>query len=396
MRIFQLGFAVICTVAAVGMAGCNGSNSTSPQPLPTVASTSYTLQQTITFPGVPPAAGTFSFDISFVDTPAGQYYLADRNTKGVDVISTSTLQYLLTAGAGSFQGPGTPGPGGSPAVNGGPNGVVPVGNAIVFAGDGNSTMKVVNVVTGALVATIPAVNPYTGPAIPAICGAPGTPTTGAANARVDEMAFDPTDNIVLGINDAACPPFGIFYSAVAPYAVLGSISFSTATGGAEQPAWDPAQHKFIMALPSTVANPGGEIDLIDPQTHLVTNTFPETSCNSAGTALGKNETLFLGCGSTAPANIVTMNATTGHVINTIPNLGGCDEVWYNPGADRFYAACSNNPSGPKLVIADGNGALLTTVASSTGAHSVAVDANTDHVFVPQRVAPNIGVTVFGH
>jgi DNA-binding beta-propeller fold protein YncE len=147
-----------------------------------------------------------------------------------------------------------------------------------------------------------------------------------------------------------------------------------------------------MALPSTIANPNGEIDLIDPHTHAVVKVFAEAgACNANGTALGQNETLFLGCSSTG--EILTINAVTGATVNTISGFGGCDEVWYNPTANRFYAACSNNTSGPVLVVADGTGKLITSFPTSTGAHSVAVDPATDHIFVPTQ---KLGLQVYSH
>ena len=384
-------------LAAAGLttflAACGGGSSSiattpiSPPTGPVTQPTSYVLNTALTFPGFPPATGTGSFDISFVDPTTHQYYLADRSTGGIDVFNTGSLTYVFTAGKFAGVKPALPS-GGSAS---GPNGVVSIGNSIVFAGDGDSSMKVVNVGSGTNIATIFPTNPYTGPAIPAICGGAGVPTTGAGNARMDEMAYDPADGIVLGINDAACPPFGTFFSTTAPYNILGYVSFTTATGGAEQPVWDPAQAKFIMALPSTVANPGGEIDLIDPHSFAVTKKFPETNCNANGIALGLNETLFLGCSGTS--QIITLNATTGTQTNSIPGFGGCDEVWYNPGADRFYGGCSNNPSGPVVVVANGSGGFVTSIATSTGAHSVAVDPATDHVFVPTQ---KLGIQVYGH
>jgi hypothetical protein len=390
-------FGKIATLAGlVGiLAGCNGGT-TPAAGIGKVNQNAYGLSQAVTFANWPPAAGAVpavsSFDISFIDPSVNQYYVADRNNAGVSVINTQTLTFVTTAAAGKFQGYKPNGPGNSPATNAGPNGLVPIGNGIVFAGDGDSTLKVVNVNTGALLQTQPAVNPYTGAALPATCGAPGTPTTGAGNQRLDEMAYDPADGIVLAINDAACPPFGTFYSTTAPYAAVGSIAYTTANGGAEQPTWDPTQKQFIQPLPTTIANPNGEVDLVDPHSFLVTKVFGlPSNCQPNGTALGQNETLFLGCSATG--EILTINATTGAVLNTIPGLGGCDEVWYNPTANRFYAGCSNNASGPVFVVADGSGNLITSVATSTGAHSIAVDPATDHIFLPTQKS---GVQVYTH
>ncbi len=387
MQLRRIGISCAAALAAAGLTACNGGATSTP-PGGTV-STQVVQNGAIAIPGVPPATGTFSFDISYVDPVANQYYLADRTTDGVDVVNTSNFQYVLTAGAKSFTGLGIGNP---PAANtGGPNGIVPIGNSLVMAGDGNNTLKVVNVATGALVATVPAVNPYTGPPLPATCGGTGKPTTGAANLRVDEMAYDPTDQVVLTINDASCPPFGTFFNALPPYNILGSVAFTTANAGAEQPTWDPGQKKFIVALPATIANPGGEVDLLDPKTFAISSVYGETNCNANGTALGQNETLFLGC-SAVTGPLLTVNATNGAILNSIPNMGGADEVFYSPGANRFYSGSSNNAGGPLLVIVDGSGNLIQSIPTSAGAHSVAADA-TGRAYVPQRAT---GVTTYFH
>jgi hypothetical protein len=385
---------------AAGLAACGSGGQAYTAPTATTYSTAYTFNSAITFAHWPPAAGstppTSSFDISATDPVLNFDFIADRNNAGVTVLSTATQTYVRTAGAGLFAGFKPNGPGNAPATNAGPNGLVEIGNGsgIVFAGDGDSTLKVVNVNTGALLQTQgPTVNPYTGIPLPATCGGAGTPTTGAANQRLDEMDYDPADGIVLAINDAACPPFGTFFSTTAPYAAIGAgIAFTTANGGAEQPRWDPGQNLFIQPLPTTIANPNGELDLINPKTETIVKVIPEPSnCEANGLALGKNETLFLACSATG--EILTLNAVTGAVINTIVGLGGCDEAWYNPSSNRFFAGCSNNASGPVLVIADGSGNLIQSIPTSTGAHSVAVDQVSDHIFLPTQKA---GVQVYVH
>ena len=62
------------------------------------------------------------------------------------------------------------------------------------------------------------------------------------------------------------------------------------------------------------------------------------------------------------------------------NVGGSDEVWFNPGDNRYYLAESGLQN---LGIIDA--ATLTFVAeveSGLGAHSVAADLATNHIFVP--------------
>ena len=377
---FRLGVvSVMGITAAAALAACGSGGTTSPP----AGSTSYVTRSVVTIPGVPPATGTFSFDISYIDTGVSQYYLADRTTSGVDVVDTTSGKYVLTAGAGSFTGTGIAGP--TASSTGGPNGIVPVGSGIVFAGDGNSTLKVVNVSNGTLVATVPTVNPYKGPNLPC-----GKPTSGTANLRLDEMAYDPTDNVVLAINDSSCPAFGTFFSSQAPYAILGAIALPNATSttgavGAEQPVWDPTQGKFLVAIPVGLTNPGGEVDVVDPKAYTISSVLPTTNCNPNGTALGPNETLFLGCNNvTASAELLTINAATGATISTIPGFGGCDEVWYSPAVNHFYGGCSNNVNGgPALIVANGNGGLINPVSVPAGSHSVAADGS-GRAWVPER------------
>jgi hypothetical protein len=124
----------------------------------------------------------------------------------------------------------------------------------------------------------------------------------------------------------------------------------------------------------------------------ITNVFPTPNCNPNGTALGPNETLFLGCGSVAStAQIETINAATGTLISTIPGFGGCDEVWYSPAVNRFYGGCGNNVSGPTLIVANASGGLIIPVGTAAGSHSVAADSS-GRAWVPERA---VGINIFG-
>lgn len=397
MRYIRLG---LLWALAVGLSACSsgggGGNSLANPPVVSNPPTNYNgsfIQ--VSVPNVPPKSGTWSFDISFVDPTLHEYLLADRTNSGVDLVSLVNESFLGTAGAGGFVGLNPAGSNFS-----GPNGVVTIGNGNAMAGDGNSTTKVVNVNSMSVIANIPNVNPYTGPPLLALagnqCNATGTPTSGAANGRADELAYDPADNEVLIINDVACPGFGTFISTIPPFNVLGTVTFLTATAGVEQPTWDPTQHKFLVAVPATTANIGGEVDVIDPKTFAIGPIYPEpNSCAGAGTALGPNETLFLGCGN-VNGPLVLMNATNGATVATVAGSGGCDEVWYNPNANRFYGACSNYAGGANIAVVTATGTLIQAIPTGTGAHSVAVDPYTDRIYAPQRASGWNGITIINH
>ena len=390
-----LGKILILGGLTLGLAAC-GSSSSGSTPVAPPALT--TPPATYSFTGLVlggPATG--SFDIGFVDENAHQYYLADRSTKGIDVVNTLTSAYLGTAGAGSFAGLGTAVPGFSRNPNAGPNGDVSLGNGLVAAGDGNSTLKIVSVasISGSVVATVNIPNPYTGPNLPPnICqgttgATTGAPTVGAGNFRVDEMAYDPTDNVIAAVNDNSCPVFISFVQGTAPYALLGQVALTTANGGGEQSVWDPGQGLFLTAIPSTTTNAGGEIDEFSPKTFTKTGVLPlPAGCNPSGLALGKSETYVAACSS----SMLTFNGVTGAVLNNYPGPAP-DEVWYNPAANRFYGGSSTPGT---LTVLDGSGNLIANVPTASGSHSVAVESANDHVFVPESSGSSIGINIFDH
>src|SRR6266436_3354204 len=144
------------------------------------------------------------FDISFVDPVIGQYFLADRTNKAVDVVDTATntlvTQLKATPPFAGFTGNND---------TSGPDGVITVGHKEVWAGDGNSTIKVISLLTGATTHVI---------------------NTGGKN-RADELCLDPRDKLVLMANDAETPfPFVTLIS-TETYSVLKTIVMN-GTGGA--------------------------------------------------------------------------------------------------------------------------------------------------------------------
>src|SRR5438874_3129419 len=131
-----------------------------------------------------------SFDIGFVDPRIGIYVLADRTNAAIDVITTDNNKLVNQLKAG-FAGP----QGGNNDIAG-PDGVIIVDHREVWAGDGDSTVKIFDV---------------------AGCDETSTPThtiaTGtAADNRADEMCYDPSDNLIMVANNAASPPFASLIS----------------------------------------------------------------------------------------------------------------------------------------------------------------------------------------
>src|SRR6516225_7940806 len=138
-----------------------------------------------------PTTKLSSFDISFVDPtpfpghPDGLYYLADRSNKALDVIDIATETLFGQIGGNGPMQANFTGDTGSTNTSG-PDGVA-AAFPCIFAGNGNSTLLSFN---GAVDFTKVA----------------GMINTGG-KFRVDEMAIDPADGLVIAANNADDPPF---------------------------------------------------------------------------------------------------------------------------------------------------------------------------------------------
>src|SRR6058998_2272874 len=91
-----------------------------------------------------PGNPIISSDIAWVDPGTERYYLADRSNFGVDIIDAENNVWV--GRVTGFVGVTTTNTGGTSTTNGpGPNGVLVTPNRRLWAGDGNSTVRVANV-----------------------------------------------------------------------------------------------------------------------------------------------------------------------------------------------------------------------------------------------------------
>jgi DNA-binding beta-propeller fold protein YncE len=328
----------------------------------------YKLIATISIPGF----GN-GFDISWVDSEASRYYLANRGNATavppvpahIDVIDTRRLKLLDPL---PVHAPG--------------NGVVVIrtrnhddseeGAKELWLGDARSFVEVIDLRTRSIVADIP---------------------TGGT-ARADELAYDPLHHIIIVANDQDATPFVTFIS-TRTRTVLGTLPYPQAAGfGLEQPVWNPNTRRFYLSVPGTTSNPQGEVDEIDPLKMAVTRVFPAV-CNPGeapqGLALIPHQRLVTSCGD-------IMRVRDGKVLKTVAGLG-IDEIWFNPGDERVYFAGGpdfiNNPTVP--VLDTESSTLVATIVVGTPppplrfTHSVAADSENNRVFVP---ISGVGVKVY--
>jgi len=319
----------------------------------------YKLLTTISVPG-----GLVGNDISWVDSASGRYYLADRGNATstpvvrprIDVIDIEHDQFVTSIALPSAS-----------------NGVLSISRAHeIWVGLNDSTVAVISTDTNAITNII---------------------ETGGT-ARADEIAYDPADHVILIANDRDTPPFVSFISTVT-HSLIKTINYDgvagpQSTGGIEQPVWDAVAGKFYLAIPATKANPKGEVDELDPLALSVTRVFP-TTCGPAGLVLIPNQRLMTSCGD-------VLDVFSGSVVTTVKGVGG-DEIWYNSGDQRVYFGGGTDRISVPVV--DGNtysvltslviGQILTAPAVSQTTHSLAVDADSNQIFVP---VTGVGIQVW--
>lgn len=330
---------------------------------------------------MPTGTKIISFDISFVDPVLGKYVLGDRTNQAVDLVDTTSL-------SGSFLKANPPFAGATGNNNtSGPDGVIIVpaahnGDGVdeVWAGDGNSTVKVIT-----------------------LAGAtPHSPISTGGAFRADEMCLDTADNLLMVANNADTPPFASIIS-TQTYTVLQKIPFNNSTNGAEQCQWSPRTGMFYITIPgvNTPDDGTGVVEVIDPKTGTIVNTLqiPLEVCSTPqGLAVGPDKQIMVGCnGAHAPSagdsgnglhSGIIINENTGSVIGVIPNESGPDEVFYNPGDGQYFLARSAAVGANQLLgVVDANGkradqSVITANKSIAGRNAHSVAAGNNEVFVP--------------
>ena len=346
-----------------------------------------------------------SYDISFFNPQRNEYYLGDRSTSGVDVIDTIQLKFLRIAGTDKpFKGivlnkAGT----GVNSAASGPAGVAAHGRWL-YAGDGDSTLHVID-----------------------LQAMPGSETTQVISTggtlRVDEMALTTDGTLLVVANNADDPAFLTLFKANGDSATSAVVALRTInvdpsilpTGfglGIEQPAWDPQTKRFYTSIPTIAENPpgcnygqrsgavtcSGGLLVTDPANPTAiqgaydpvanAGVIPLTGCGPNGATVGVNDNLLLGCTGGGIQQII--NATT-HNYAQVAGITGSDEVWFNPGDNRYYTGSSSAPKpagsplnrGSVLGVIDQTSVLIETIPVSSGSHSVAADPVRNLIFVPQ-------------
>ena len=362
---------MICALATL-LSACAGTVSDS--------GTHTSLKTVIPVPSVTATSG-FYYDGSYVDVTRRLYYLGDRTTKGIDIVDIST-NIVIGQVSGVFVGQQFNGERLNNNVSG-PNALEMVGPNELWAGDGDSTIKIVDLNRRALAATIP---------------------TGG-KARTDFVVYDPDDRIVLATNKNDSPPFVSF---VDPQSRTVVAKLEIRAKSLDGVVYDPAQKRYLISVGATPENPQGEVDAIDPVRRAVVARYPAPECFPAGLALGPSEHLLVGCSDDAiaagfKAKTLIMDATNGTILRTITEVGGSNYVTYNSGNKRFYLGArdmtadgtKNTKKTPVLGIINAvSMTFIENVPAAPNCKTVVADPLTNHVFMPLTASasgPGVGV-----
>jgi hypothetical protein len=171
----------------------------------------------------------------------------------------------------------------------------------------------------------------------------------------------------------------------------------------EQPAWNPTTGTFFVSIPQLSGgttgvlvnpnNPGGVAEISTAGKVLRTIDFTNipglssAGCAPAGLAVAGNGNMLVGCNTNGPSQAILLDKN-GNFLKLVGagQLGGTDELWYDPTTNRFYVVGGpggSNPGTRFFDVVDVNGNVLQTInlPTTSSAHSITVDPFNGDVFV---------------
>ena len=314
---------------------------------------------TIAIPGVPVDA----FGAVFVDPAIHRVFLTDRSNKAIDVIDTAADKFLLRVSG--FVGVAASG------NASGPQGVVTTDNGTqVWATDGDSTVKVIDLAAGKIVDSI---------------------STGGKR-RTGELAYDPRDKVVLATNPDETPQFVTLISTEPGHRIIAKIIIADATEGLERPVYSPKSGLIYVPVPSLdAARTAGGLAAIDPRQGKLITVYRTDHCNPHSIAVLPDGRAFIRCNYGAPdsagdkGQLAAFDLTAGKIVAIAAGLGGDGQTAVDlaGGQYYFYAAANKNPGGPVLRVIDVHTlGSVQTIATWAGSHSVGVNSETHRVYLP--------------
>ncbi len=201
---------------------------------------------------------------------------------------------------------------------------------------------------------------------------------------------------------------GLFCSQTAPGTTCAGAIAPAGLGGM---VWDPNSGNLLLTNENSIPVTNiGTVDVIDPKLTdtscggvscgpVVINSIVMPNCMPTSITNGPGTNFLVGCAdhdgeafppneyiiNYTPSNTITCTSEPATSVNCIPinNVGGVDEIWYNPTDNKYYLAARDMlPSAVMGVIDAKTNLWLFNMPTGSNAHSISVDPKSNHIFVP--------------
>lgn len=307
---------------------------------------------TIALPGTP----INDYGVLTIDQKTGLGYLADKDNKAVVVFDTKADKFVTRIG-------GFVGLTGSGNASG-PNGLVVVnGGAELWVSDGDSTIKVVDLKTHAVTATI---------------------ATGG-KLRANAMAFAPDRGVVIVANSNDAVPFLSLISTEPGRKVLARLPVPQSAENLERSAWHAPSGTFFTAIPVFTADQSkGLLAQTDPKTGTIRKLHELERCHPHSLSIVSDATIFLGCSNAHGPNrkpggdMAIFDIGSGKIESYGAGLGGNGGSTVHLARGLYVHATTG---GALVVVDTKTRELVQKVPTWSGSRSLGINLATDKVYV---------------
>jgi DNA-binding beta-propeller fold protein YncE len=307
---------------------------------------------TIAFPDVP----ITQLGVMTIDQATGLGYLAEKDNKAVVVFDTKTDKYVsrITGFVGQTKNGDASGPNGVIVVNDG---------AELWVSDGDSTIKIIDLKTGKITATL---------------------ATGG-KLRANAMAYDPKDRIAIVANSNDEPPFLSLISTEPGHKILAKIPIPESAENLERSSFHAPSGMFYTVIPVLRADPTkGILAQTDAKNGKLVKLHELEGCHPHSLQVVSDTTIFVGCSSAHGAaskpggDLAIFDIPTGKITSRGAGLGGNGSSDLNPKLGQYYHATT---SATLLVIDTKTGKSVQKIPTSPGARSVGVSLGNNRVYL---------------
>ncbi|HLH98710.1 MAG TPA: hypothetical protein VKW08_26670 [Xanthobacteraceae bacterium] len=305
-----------------------------------------------------------AFDIGWYDAKTDRYVLSSRGStnpkektnpgnNGLIIVDT-TNDKLIGIAAGTTMARGA---------------IIVNDGAEAWVGDGDNTIKIVDMKTNKIVGSIP---------------------TEANKGGADELNYSPKDNVVAMALPDNDPPTLILIN-TKDRKIFAKVPVPNASDGFEQTIYSEVDGNFHTVIPELGGDPNkGGMITVDPKTgKQVGEIAPIDNCKPHGNFPGVGNEIMIGCnyGQTKdkrPPVQMIFDVKQNKITETMPGIGGTDMTGADAGLGLYYSAASGNGEGSALGVFDAKThKLIQKIPTAGRAHSVAVNTKNHHVYVPE-------------